>query len=227
MKTKRERCTSCRGSGKQECFFCGGRGKQRSTDWSSFPELKEVYTRCALCDGTGKRQCISCGGRGYLELPVIEIPEFKPIADISPVDIQLPKLTDTPAPTYISSEFSVFGCVAIIIALAVLGIFAAFGIERTLVAGEAFFILGGWAGLRAADLFHKQESETLEKFRVIWAIGFGLCAGILAAYLMLTTPEGQAITKWVTDQTIRVAGSLLVSVTSLGILDFAWREAFK
>jgi uncharacterized protein YacL len=102
-----------------------------------------------------------------------------------------------------------------------------FGFERMLVAAEGFFLLSGWAGLRAADLFRKQESERLEDFRSVMAICFGLCCGLLAAYLILTTPEGQAITEWVTAQTVRIIGSLFASVISLGVLELVWRKAFQ
>ena len=102
-----------------------------------------------------------------------------------------------------------------------------FGFENTLVAAEGFFILAGWTGLRAASLSRKQESERLETFRSVMAIGCGVCCGLLAAYLLLTTSEGQAISKWVTASTIRIIGSLFVSVMGLGFLELVWRKLFR
>jgi hypothetical protein len=102
----------------------------------------------------------------------------------------------------------------------------AFGFESMVVAAEGFFIFSGWAGLRAASLFRRQESEKLEIFRAYMAIGFGLSGGFLAAYLLLSTSEGQALTEWVTAGTIRIVGSLFVSVIGLGGLELAWRKHF-
>lgn len=114
-----------------------------------------------------------------------------------------------------------------IIVLALLSMVCAlwvFGVERMLVAAEGFFLFGGWAGLRVAEILGKQEVEKLENYRTFMAIGFGLCGGLLAAYLLLTTSEGQAITEWVTAQTVRIIGSLFVSVIGLGVLELAWRR---
>jgi hypothetical protein len=55
-------------------------------------------------------------------------------------------------------------------------------------------------------------------------ICFGICSGLLAAYLILTTPEGQALTEWVTAQVSRIIGSLFLSVLGLGLLELVWRR---
>ena len=102
--------------------------------------------------------------------------------------------------------------------------FAHFGFERTLVAVEGFFLSSVWAGLRLADLFRRVTSNRLENFRDAMAMGFGLCCGVLTAFLILTTPEGQALTVWVTSQTNRIIGSLFASIFGLGVLELIWRK---
>jgi hypothetical protein len=101
-----------------------------------------------------------------------------------------------------------------------------YGIESTIVAAEAFFLFGGWAGIRAASLFKKSDSVALEDFRFIMAIGVGLSAGFLAAYLLLTMREGQELIQWVTARTIRLVSSLFVSLIGLGVVEIIWRRLF-
>jgi hypothetical protein len=104
---------------------------------------------------------------------------------------------------------------------------ANFGYQRTLVAAEGFFICGGWLGLRFARWLGEQKSARLESFRVWMAIGLGLCGGLLASWLLLTTQEGQLITQWVSAETIRLVSSLLGSVTALGLLEWILHKLLR
>jgi hypothetical protein len=63
----------------------------------------------------------------------------------------------------------------------------------------------------------------MDRFVAFMAVGFGLSSGLLAAYLLLTTPEGQRITDWVTANTLRIVASLSAAVFALGFLDVGWR----
>jgi len=128
-----------------------------------------------------------------------------------------------PPVTPASPEVGIFGCLVLLLIFATLGVIVEFGFERTIVAVEGFFIFTGWAALRVAGLLPKPKSDKLENIRVYTAVGFGVSCGILAAYLVLTTQEGQVLTDWVTAQSIRLVGSLLISVFIFGVLDFAWR----
>jgi hypothetical protein len=233
MKTKKEQCTFCHGTGQNTCIFCSGTGRWRKIV-SVYPDYKEADAQCPICDGKRKTKCLVCDGRGYteslvfepvkLDIPKMDFPTQLQVDIPTKVEWPKPSKTYWPPPTPASPEISTFGCVVMLIATAILGILAAFGFERTIVAAEGFFIFAGWAGLRAASLFPRSKSETLETFRVCMTVGFGLCGGLLAAYLVLTTPEGQVMTEWVTAQTIRVVGSLLFSVFIVGGLDIAWRR---
>jgi hypothetical protein len=107
--------------------------------------------------------------------------------------------------------------------IVMIGVVLAFGIEKALVAGEVFFLFSAWAALRAGRFLQTQRAPGLESFVALMTIGFGLSSGLLAAWLLLTTPEGQAITGWVTDQTIRIVASLLVTVFALGFLETGWQ----
>ena len=104
------------------------------------------------------------------------------------------------------------------------GGFSVFGFSNMIVAAEGFFIFGGWFGLRVASSLGEHKSKRMMDFRDGMAIGAGLCGGVPAAYLLLTTPEGQAITKWATNGTTRIIGSLFVSVMGLGIFESVWRK---
>ena len=212
-------------------MMCNGTGKQRRIGLVS-PDCGVTYELCSFCNGKGKRLCNLCNGRGYTE---VLVPDFEPLERGTPfgnlgVDISTetrwsrPSGTVRTRSTTFSSRSSIAESVIVLVVLAMIGGIMVFGFEETLVAAEGFFIFAGWAGLRTADLFRKQESERLETFREYTAIGFGLCAGLLAAYLLLTTSEGRAINAWVTAQTIRLVGSLLASVSIPWLLELAWRK---
>jgi hypothetical protein len=231
MKTERKQCSFCNGSGWKTCMMCNGTGKQRRIGLVS-PDRSVTYELCSFCNGKGKQLCTSCNGRGYTE---VLVPDFEPLKRDSRfgnlgVDISTetrwsrPSGTVRTRSTTAPSRSNIAESVIALAVLAMIGGIVVFGFEETLVAAEGFFIFAGWAGLRAADLFRKQESERLETFRAYMAIGFGLCAGLLAAYLLLTTSEGQAINAWVTAQTVRLAGSLFASVGIPWLLELAWRK---
>jgi hypothetical protein len=103
--------------------------------------------------------------------------------------------------------------------LTVVGILI-YGFERVLVAGEAFFLFCGFAILQTRSVFRRLDAEGVEGYLSWLVMGFGLCAGLLAAYLLLTTAEGQAITDWVTAQTLRIVGSMFT--TAFGLVVLQW-----
>jgi len=155
---------------------------------------------------------------------------WPPLSDMRPTDESQPSRIDQRRPELPPPEHSGISSTVIVIILLLLVIvyvLSTFGFESTLVAAEGFFIFAGWTGLRAASLSRKQESERLETFRSAMAIGCGVCCGLLAAYLLLTTSEGQSITKWVTTSTVRIIGSLFVSVVGSGFLELVWRAFFR
>jgi hypothetical protein len=57
-----ERCGSCSGSGKQNCFACQGRGRITMPAYAPHAGTSDGW--CAPCGGSGKRNCDSCGGAG-------------------------------------------------------------------------------------------------------------------------------------------------------------------
>lgn len=60
-KTQKQRCNTCRGSGKVNCLHCNGVGYRP-------PKTGPVFIAtipCAFCDATGKLYCIPCNGKGY------------------------------------------------------------------------------------------------------------------------------------------------------------------
>jgi len=240
MKTERRQCVSCGGSGHRECRVCNGTGRRRSIG-VVFPDRSVAYEPCSFCNGKGKQPCSFCHGQGYTETLV---PDFEPLKPDVPfqvrdlgVNIPTETLWSQPNDTIRTKSTTVFSrssitdssVILVLVALVILSItsgIAVFGFKETLVAAEGFFIFAGWSGLRAAHLFRKQESEKLEAFRVYMAVGFGLCAGLLAAYLLLTTPEGQTLNEWITAQTIRLVGSLFASVSIPVLLELALRRIF-
>lgn len=231
MKTERKQCSSCNGSGWKTCMMCNGIGKRRRIGLV-FPDRDVTYEPCPFCNGKGEQLCTSCNGRGYTE---ILVPDFEPLERDTlfgnlGVGISTETRWSRPSGTVrtrfttVSSQSSITDSLVTLAVLALIGGIVVFGFEETLVAAEGFFIFAGWAGLRAAHLFRQQESERLETFREYMAIGFGLCAGLLAAYLLLTTPEGRAINAWVIAQTIRLVGSLFASVSIPWLLELVWRK---
>ncbi len=231
MKTERMQCSFCNGSGSETCMMCNGTGKWPGRDMV-FPDRSIADKLCPSCHGQGKRQCTACRGQGYTEviLPDFEPPKLDALSRMHDLRIDTPTEAQWSRPsgtirttsTASSSQSSIIEWLIALVIIAIVGGIVVFGLEETLVAAEGFFIFAGWAGLRAAHLFGKQESESLEAFRSYMAIGFGLCAGVLAAYLLLTTPEGQAINRWVTAETVRLVGSLLASVSIPWLLELAY-----
>jgi len=68
MRTRKDTCVHCNGTGYQTCFVCGGTGKQ--DDILTFPQQRRARPRlnCTSCNGKGRKSCISCGGKGYTQV---------------------------------------------------------------------------------------------------------------------------------------------------------------
>ena len=220
MRTVRHKHVLCGGKGWQKCAFCNGTGKKRDVI-SFYPERREVERNCIFCNGNGKLDCIGCLGKGYTEtyepdfqFVSFNIPQARPLA-FSRITTISSHTNDIPL------------LVSLLVFLALACGLMVYGFDKMFVAAEAFFLFGGWTGIRAANLFRKQDSEKLETFRILMAIGFGLCSGFLATYLLLTTREGQKISEWITAETIRIVGSLFVSTLGLGGVELASRKIFK
>ena len=231
-------CTACNGMGTVTCTWCSGTGKARRLSLGTWPvgtEEKDCVhcrglgkTDCTFCHGQGYKQCSVCAGSGYWErispglgsqsssvFGHFNISSGRAAAGLCP-------RAHAPAASAANSCSSVLDFLVASGALLVFCALVAFGPERFLVAAEGFFLFAGWAALRAAGFLREQQSQMLEKVRVVAATGFGLCAGFLSAYLILTTPEGQALTDWVTAQTVRMIGSLMAFVLGLGLLEVVW-----
>jgi len=243
MKELKEPCTWCGGSGKMMCTVCDGTGKSFFPAVDPLDRVKQSKP-CSFCRGTGHRTCMWCRGRGFTVSHYIEpesfhldIPSVRPDLHIHtsmpPSQFWQPPSVDrwrTPGTLGTSSggRYDSTVLTILLIEAAVLAILLAvtFTVEELLVAAEAFFIFAGWSAMRVASLSRKQESETLEKFRVGAAIGFGVSGGLLVAYLMLFTNQGQQLTQWVTAQHFRVIVSLFGTVFALTLLEIVWRRVF-
>ena len=246
------RCSACKGSGWQECRDCRGEGKLPRQDRSA-QGSQPVWKECPTCAGRGEVPCTKCGGRGVKHKDVARVlptrsstrrradilkPKrkrsfsFDALASFPKPRIQK-KPPSTPTKQVIireraplsSSQVDLMSCGIVSVLFVLLCIVLLFGFDRVLVASEAFFLFSAWAGLRGADAIGSHQGERLESFRQYMAICFGLSCGLLAAYLVLTTAEGRALTEWVTSQTLRIIGSLFATVLGLGILEAAWRKA--
>jgi TPR repeat protein len=69
--TRKERCHTCGGSGRQVCMTCGGRGgRYRVTidgyDYDGHPVDRERWESCYACGRQGTRLCSRCGGTGEI-----------------------------------------------------------------------------------------------------------------------------------------------------------------
>lgn len=251
MKTVLVSCTVCKGSGWQACRHCHGTGRVSGPSQAAGGS-HPADRACPACLGRGDVPCTSCGGRGVRHKDVVDVGSTlsntrRRVGRLMP-KINRPNRFDAfaapatvrtqpnppSATTRIDIRYRVpptadqtelMGCAIASALFLLLLIVLLFGFSRVAVAGEAFFLFSAWAGLRAGDLFGRQQGTHLERFRQYMAICFGLCCGFLAAYLILTTAEGRTITEWVTAQTLRIAGSLFASVLGLGLLEMAWRRA--
>lgn len=250
MKTVLVSCPVCKGSGWRECAHCQGQGKLPGYRQAAI-RAQLADRDCPICSGLGQRPCSGCGGKGVKHKDVVDLQpaltkmrqgvgrfasslsRSARLTSSSSSAANQSQVDSTPATTRIevhyktppsSAQIELIGCAAVsgmvLLAFAIL----LFGIDRVLVAGEAFFLFSAWAALRAADLLRAQHAVRVEAFRQYMVICFGICSGCLAAYLILTTPEGQAITAWVTSNTIRIIGSLLLTIVGLGALELMWQR---
>lgn len=226
MRTIRRPCLSCHGTGRSKCLTCHGTGRTRSIILSQ--DRVQTSEPCGACGGKGTFECAGCNGRGYTEQIMPDIQRIEPIQpttfarfdSLSGMQRSTPTGSGVSTSTVAkSSSSSVADSIAALIVLMLIVAVASFGFKATLVAAEGFFIFAGWAGLQAGRLFRKQDSEWLEAFRATTAIGFGVSGGLLAAYLLLTTPEGRAINAWVTAQTTRLVASLFATLGLPFVLD--------
>lgn len=251
MKTKKEPCQVCGGTGWRRCSSCNGTGKQFAL--FTFDRDREIERKCPLCGGSGKVKCTFCDGKGYVEKPVFEIPSESIISRIRPLGLEeqewsrgfgirtetTPKIVSASAfseapskPEHpVEAPSSVLSGIVFIALILMLFVAAylleTFGFRRTIVATEAFFLFAGWGALRAASLFGTPASNRLRIVADCAAIGFGLGLGALASYLVLTTTQGQILTEWVTAQINRLIGSLFGSAFGLGTLELIWRKVLQ
>jgi len=72
MKTQKEPCWFCGGTGWRQCLSCNGTGKQFA--FFTFDRDREIERKCPSCGGSGKVKCTFCDGKGYVKKPVFEIP---------------------------------------------------------------------------------------------------------------------------------------------------------
>ena len=227
-------CPMCSGLGRRPCTGCGGRGVKHKDILDPEPapaDAQQQMGQPKAKDAIDPKLALSKARRqiGRLKPKIKRSTQFNALAP--PVTTRTPSPAAPPTRVEItyrsppsSEQIDLMGCVVISALFLLVCILFLFGFDKVLVAGEAFFLFGAWTGLRAASLLRSQQAARLESFRQYMVICFGLCSGLLVAYLILTTPEGEALTEWVTAQTSRIIGSLFVSVLGLGLLELSWRK---
>ena len=231
MGTQREPCSMCSGTGKVQCLMCDGSGKSPFVPSSSPAHLR----KCSYCKGTGTGTCAACSGSGTqlslrynTTLSSINAtrPSWMDIGSFGRASRRvLGAESDRRQPASIRLGRSGLDDTAILLGLLAVELVAlaviTFGWKQFLVAAEAFFVMAGFAVVRAGRIFGDTGSQRLTLARDILAIGAGVSIGVLAAYLILT--EGQVVTDWVTEGTLRMAGSLIASVVGFGVIESLWR----
>jgi hypothetical protein len=226
-------CPMCNGLGQRPCTGCGGRGikhKDIIDPEPTPPSAQRKIVQFKPKDAVESKPTLSKARRqiSRLKTKIKRPTQFNAFAPSVTTRAQSPPARTTHIVQYrsppSSEQIDLIGCAVISALFLLVCILLLFGFDKVLVAGEAFFLFGAWAGLRAASLLRAQQGARLESFRQYMVMCFGLCSGLLVAYLILTTPEGEALTEWVTAQTSRIIGSLFVSVLGLGLLEVAWRR---
>ena len=252
MTAEKDPCTMCSASGRVDCLMCEGTGRQ-SAILAGLQERGTREEKCLLCHGIGKTKCLYCNGTGHTLTIVPDIETHFDSSSVSRFAQTLSASTfsvfsdgkverwETPPKVvshfdriteikidrpYSADELKADAILGVVIAIGVSVLFLTFGIERTLVAGEALFIFAAWTGLRFLSMFRQGSSGQVSSFVGWLAIGFGACSGLLAFYLMLTGYEGEVITRWVTESTLRIVGSLFASLFALGLLEVVWRKVW-
>jgi len=251
MTWKQVPCTQCGGQGTMTCQMCQGSGKAPSSSWNLGAKdttencmwcKGEGKTNCEWCHGTGSTtkwdfdsrplststpdfsSQLSDFGANIPNLDTrIKMPQPVPVFKPKTEGIIGPKAEQKPVPGDIVAPLDETSLIALLsVLLLVLVVVYMFGVERTLVAGEAFCIFAGWSAIRFSAAFRGHGFPRLQGLLDWLAVIFSLCGGFLAGYLILTRPEGKALTAWVTAEIVRMIGSLFASILGLGLLEALW-----